>query len=394
MTDTIRYDRLNPPERTLLGPDLSNPSPRARQGLIGILEGANDPSFLKVMDEALALLRHLWDTQNADTYLIPGSEETALEAALFNVLEPGDTVVVGVSGFFGERMAQVAGRVGANVVCVPAEEGRAVDPQALEDALKKQPSKLVAVLHGDGSTGVEQPMAGLSELAHARDALLLVDARWTLGALDLKVDTLGIDMCIAGSQKALSGYPGLGMVTFSPRAAEAYARRRHLVTSWSLDLGHLRQYRSDERAAQTMPAPVVYALTEMLQLTYEQGMEYRIQRHVNRRDALVIGLETLGLTIYAHPDFRLPTVTGVNVPDGIDQERVRERLRTPYRYDIGGGLGELQRKLWRVGIMSHSAQPSFLLAFLALFEIILEEEGFPIRARGAAVREMLAHLDP
>lgn len=394
MTQTIKYGRLNPPERWLLGPDLSNPSPRARQGLIAILEGANDPSFLKVLDEALALLRHLWSTSNSDTFLIPGSEETALEAALVNVLEPGDNVVIGIAGFFGERMAQVAERLGANVIRVVAQPGQAVPAAELEAALARQPVKLLALLHGDGSTGVEQPLEGLGALAHRHNALLLVDARWTLGALEIRVDPLEIDICIAGSQKALSAYPGLGLITFSSRAVEAYKRRETPPFSWALDLAHLRLYRNDERAAQTLPAPVVYALTEVLQLAYEQDMPYRVRRHINRRDSVVRALQALGLTFYADPGVRLPTVTAVNVPPGIDQDRVRQKLLTPYRIDIGGGLGSLSGKLWRVGIMSHSAQPTFFTAFITLLENILIEEGFPVAARGVAVQELLAHLDP
>jgi alanine-glyoxylate transaminase / serine-glyoxylate transaminase / serine-pyruvate transaminase len=391
---TIRYGRLNPPERTLLSPDLSNPSPRARQGLIGILEGAADPSFLKVMDEALALLRFLWGTENPDTFLIPGSEETALEAALFNVLEPRDTAVVVVNGFFGERMAQAAERAGAKVVRVAGEPGKAVSEEAIEHTLRQNSARLLAVLHGDGSTGVEQPVGSLGVLAHDYNALLLVDTRWTLGALDTPLDRWGVDIAVAGSQKALSAYPGLGLITFSPRAAEIVARRRFPVSSWSLDLGNLRQFRTDERAAQTLPAPILYALTEMLQLAYEQGIAYRIQRHINRRDALVTGLEALGLTIYADQACRLPTVTAVNVPEGVDAERVRDKLRTPYRLDIGGGLGDLRGKIWRIGIMSHSAQPTFLASLLTLLETVLQEEGYPIREQGAATRALLAHLDP
>jgi alanine-glyoxylate transaminase / serine-glyoxylate transaminase / serine-pyruvate transaminase len=394
MDSKIAYSRLNPPERTLLGPDLSNPSPRARQGLIAILEGANDPSFLKVLDEALALLRHLWGTGNEDTFIIPGVEENALEAALVNLLQPGDTCVVVVNGFFGERMALAAERLGADVVRLRAEPGKAVTSAAIEAALRQQPVKVLAVLHGDGATGVEQPLSGLGELARAHDALLLVDARWTLGALPLAVNELGIDACIAGSQKALSAYPGLGLLTFSPRAAEAHTRRQHPVQNWLYDLEQLRRWRDDDRAAQTLPAPIVYALTEMLQLTYEQGMTYRIERHINRRDALVAGLEALGLSVYADPAYRLPTVTAVNIPVGIDQERVRDRLRVPYRIDIGGGLDDLHGKVWRIGIMSHSAQPTFLLAFLTLFEVILGEEGFTVSEPGAAVRALLARLDP
>ena len=389
----LPYRRLNPPERTLLGPDLSNASPRARQGLIGVLEGANDPSFLAVLDEAIARLRHLWRTENADTFLIPGSEETALEAALLNALQPGETAVVASSGFFGERLADAAERCGANVIRVVAPPGEAVSQAALREALAQQPTRLLATLHGDGSTGVQQPLAGLGELAHAHDALLLVDSRWTISAVEVPHDALGIDIGVAGSQKAISAYPGLGLISFSERAAAVYAARQQRVGSPSLDLAQLRRFREDERAAQTMPAPIVYALTELLQLISEQGLEYRASRMVNRRDALVAAFEELGLSVYAQPDFRLPTVTAIKVPNGIDAAAIRQQLLAPYRIDIGGGLGDLHGKVWRVGILGHSAQPTFLLALVTLLEIFLEGAGQPIRERGAAARTLLTHLD-
>ncbi len=389
----LPYRRLNPPERTLLGPDLSNASPRARQGLIGVLEGANDPSFLAVLEEAIARLRHLWRTENADTFLIPGSEETALEAALLNALQPGETAVVASSGFFGERLAEVAERCGANVIRVEAPPGEAVSQAALRVALSGQPTRLLATLHGEGSTGVQQPLAGLAELAHAHGALLLVDSRWTISAVDCPLDELGIDIGVAGSQKAISAYPGLGLISFSERAAAVHAARQQPVRSPSLDLAQLRRFREDERAAQTMPAPIVYALTELLQLISEQGLEYRASRLANRRDALVAAFEELGLSVYAQPEFRLPTVTAIKVPDGIDAAAIRQQLLAPYRIDIGGGLGDLRGVVWRVGILGHSAQPTFLLALVTLLEIFLEGAGQPIRERGAAARTLLTQLD-
>lgn len=389
----LPYRRLNPPERTLLGPDLSNASPRARQGLIGVLEGANDASFLAVLEEASARLRHIWGTDNEDTYLIPGSEETALEAALLNALQAGETAVVAISGFFGERLAEAAERCGAQVIRVVAPAGEAVSREALREALGRGPTRLLATLHGDGSTGVQQPLDGLGELAHAQGALLLVDSRWTISAVDLPHDELGIDIGVAGSQKAISAYPGLGLLTFSERAAAVHAARQQPVSSPSLDLAQLRRFRDDERAAQTMPAPIVYALTELLQLICEQGMEYRVSRMVNRRDALLAAFEELNLSVYARPEFRLPTVSAIKVPAGVDAAAIRQQLLAPYRIDIGGGLGDLRGRVWRTGILGHSAQPTFLLALVTLLEIFLEEAGHPVRARGAAARSLLNHLD-
>jgi alanine-glyoxylate transaminase / serine-glyoxylate transaminase / serine-pyruvate transaminase len=394
MSDSIQYRRLNPPERTLLGPDLSNASPRAHQGLIAILEGATDPSFLKVVDEALALLRHLWGTRNPDTFLIPGSEETTLEAALVNALEAGDVAVVGVAGFFGERMVQAAERTGASVVRVESEPGKAVSDAALEAAVQQHRPKLLAVMHGEGATGVEQPLTNLSRIAHAAGALLLVDTRWTISALEFSVDELEIDLCVAGSQKAISAYPGLGLITFSSRAADAYARRKTPVISLAHDLDNLRLYRTEERPAQTVPAPIIYALTELLQLIYEQGIKYRASRMVNRRDAVVAGLEALGLKIFASPECRLSTVTAVRVPDGIDQDEIRQKLLNPYRIDIGGGLGTMQGKLWRIGVLGHSAQPTFLLSLINLLESLLQEKGYPVQEPGKAGQTLLNNLEP
>ncbi len=394
MSGEISYGRLNPPERTLLGPDLSNASPRARQGLIGVLEGAGDPSFLGVLEGSVRLLRWLWGTKNADTFILPGSEETALMAGMANMIEPGDRVVVGISGFFGERMAETARRLGAEVVPVRAPPGADVAVEDLEHALNSGAVSLVALLHGDGSTGVVQSLSGLGELAHRHSALLLLDTRWTTGALAFNLDELQIDICLAGSQKAMSAYPGLGLISFSARAVQRHQARKSPVVDWALDLANLRLYSSDERSSQTVPAPLLYAFTEMLQLAYEQDMAYRERRHVNRRDALVAAVEALGLDIFAQSDCRLPTVTAIKVPQGIQQDRIRERLLVPYRIDIGGGLGALKGEVWRVGVMSHSAQPTFLLSFITLLEIILEEEGYPIPQRGHAVRTLLEKLDP
>ena len=248
-------------------------------------------------------------------------------------------------------------------------------------------------MHGDGSTGIQQPLAGLGALAREQGALLLVDTRWTISAVACPLDALGIDIAVAGSQKAISAYPGLGLISFSARAAAAHAARQQPVASPSLDLAQLRRFREDERAAQTMPAPIVYALTELLQLICEQGLEYRVERMVNRRDALVAALAELGLSVYAKAACRLPTVTAFNAPAGVDAAAIRQQLLAPYRIDIGGGLGDLRGKIWRVGILGHSAQPTFLLALVTLLEIFLEAAGHAIDERGAAARALLHHLD-
>jgi alanine-glyoxylate transaminase/serine-glyoxylate transaminase/serine-pyruvate transaminase len=390
----VSFKRLNPAERTLFGPDLSNASPRARQGLIAMLQGAADPDFAAVYQQARSLLRSLWRTANEDTFIVPGTEEAGLEAVLVNLVEPGDDVLVCVSGFGGERIAEAAGRLGARVERLETEWGRAVEPAALRDALAVHGPRVVAVVHGEGSTGVLQSLPELAALAHDRDALLVADVSLTTAVVEVLVDEWELDACWAGSQKGLSAYPGLALVTFGQRAIDRIEGRATPVAGWYLELEGLRTLATDDRRHQTLPAPLVFALTEMLQLAAEQSMEYREGRHRNRSEALVASLETLGLEVLADPEHRLPSVTVVRVPDGVDAERVRTELLAPFRIDVGGGLGPLTDRVWRIGILSHSAQPSFLVQFVSLLEILLERQGYRIPHPGQAVRVAVDALEP
>jgi alanine-glyoxylate transaminase/serine-glyoxylate transaminase/serine-pyruvate transaminase len=390
----ITYRRLNPSERTLLGPDLSNPSPRARQGLIATLLGANDPEFLGVLEHARSLLRDLWRTDNPDTFILPGSEEAGAEAVLANLIEPGDTVAVAVIGFAGERLAQAAERLGADVVRVEAEWGSPVELDALERALATYRPRLVVLAHGDPATGVLQPLSGLVDLVHGAGALVAADVASTTAIVDVRVDDLGLDACWTGSQKGLSAYPGLALVTFGPEAVERVEARERPAASWYFELDGLRRFDSDERRHQTMPAPLVYALTEMLELAYEQGMDYRESRHHNRQAALIGAFETLGLRIRSSPEHRLPSVVVVEVPAGIDADQIRSDLRRLYRIDVAPGLGRWAGEVWRVGIQSHSAQPSYIVQLVSVLEVLLADAGHRVEEPGAAVQAVIEALDP
>lgn len=390
----LSYSRLNPAERTLFGPDLSNASPRARQGLIAMLQGATDPEFLRVVEQARALLRELWRTENADTFLIPGAEEAGLECVLVNLLEPGDAVLVCVAGLAGERIAEAAGQIGAEVARLDVPWGGIVTPEALAAALEEQPARLVVVVHGDGSSGVLQPLPELVAAAHEHGALVAADLCSTTGVVEVRVDEWGLDAAWAGSQKGLSAYPGLALTTFGPRARQRFGERTVAPRSWYFDLDGLRSFADEDRRHQTLPAPLIFALTEVLQLAHEQSMEYREGRHRNRRDALVAALEELGLEVLGEPQHRLPSVTVVRVPEQVDGDRIRARLLAPFRIDIGGGVGQWEGAVWRIGILSHSAQPSFLVQFISLLEILLEDEGYPIPHPGEAVRVVVRTLDP
>jgi alanine-glyoxylate transaminase/serine-glyoxylate transaminase/serine-pyruvate transaminase len=390
----ILYPRLNPSERTLLGPDLSNASPRARQGLIATLQGATDPEFLRVLTLARELLRDLWRTTNEATFLFSGSEETGMEAVLVNLVEPGDPVVVCSAGFFGERLAEAARQAGAEVHTVEAPWGRAIDPAAVEAALGATGAGLVLTAHGELSTGVLHPLGRIAEVARGCGALVAADLCATTAVIDVPVDEWGLDAVWSGSQKGLSGFPGLTLLSFSPRAVERIESRRKPVRSWLLDVAALRSYREPDRRHQTIAAPVLFALTEVLQLAYEQGMTYREERHWNRHEAVRRAVETLGLAVRGDPEHTLPCVVVVEVPAGVDPERLRDDLRAPYRIEIGPGLGPWAESTCRIGILSHSAQPGFFVQLVALMEILLEQQGHAIPEPGRAVRTLIETLDP
>lgn len=394
MREQKPFRRLNPAERILLSPDLSNSSPRARQGLIAMLQGATDPDFLAVLNEARTLLRVLWRTANEDTLIVPGTEEAGLEATLVNLIEPGERVVVCVAGRGGERIAEAAERVGAAVERVETAWGTTVTPAQLRVALEAQPTALVAAVHGEGSTGVLQPLAELAQVAHASGALFVADVSLTTAVVEVLVDEWGLDACWAGSQKGLSAYPGLALISFGRRAAAKVDARTSTPRSWYLDLDGLRAFASDERRHQTFPAPLLFALTEVLQLAQEQSMEYRERRHRNRRDALVAALTALGLEVLVNPAHRLPSVTVARVPTGVDGARVRERLVRSFRIDIGSGLGAWGNDVWRIGVMSHSAQPSFIISLISALEFLLGQEGYSIPRPGAAVEIAIETFEP
>jgi len=390
MSPATAFRRLNPVERTILTPELSNASPRARQGLIGMLQGAGDPVFAAVVEEARALLRELWRTANPATLILPGSEEAGLEAVVLNLVEPGDPVLVVVTGDAGRRIAAAAERAGARVRLVEAPWGEAVGPGAFRDALQRERPRLAAVAHGDPSTGVLQPLPELAALAHEHGALLAADLCSTTAVVDVRLDDWGLDACWAGSQKGLSAYPGLVLASFGERALTRHRERTVPVASWERDLAALC---APERRYETFPAPLLYALVEVLQLASEQQMAYRVRRHENRRDALVAGLAALGVEVLVDPDARLPSVTIARVPGGVDEHWVRDELREQFRIEIAPGSGPRSEPVWRIGIMSHSAQPGFIAALLGLLEALLAEQGHVIPAPGTAVRAAVRVLE-
>ncbi|MDH7568037.1 MAG: alanine--glyoxylate aminotransferase family protein [Armatimonadota bacterium] len=370
------YGELCPPERLLLGPGPSNVDPRVLRALSTPLLGHLDPAFLAIMDETMELLRTVFQTRNRFTIPVSGTGSAGMEAALVNVLEPGDTAVVCVNGVFGERMCDVAARCGAEVTRVDAEWGRAIDPGAVASALRGKRPKVVAVVHAETSTGVLQPVAEIGALARQAGALFLVDTVTSLGGVPVCVDQWGADVVYSGTQKCLSCPPGLAPITFSERALEVVRARKTKVQSWYLDMTMIEKYWSGERLYHhTAPISMNYALREALRIVHEEGLEARFQRHRRNQEALLAGLEGMGLSLFADPAHRLPSLTTVWVPEGVEDGVVRKRLLDEFHIEIGGGLGPVKGKIWRIGLMGYASRPASVLAVLSALERILGRSG-------------------
>lgn len=375
----ISYQNLNPPTRILLGPGPSNVHPHVQEAMLLPIVGYFDPYCLTVMDDTMNLLRFLFRTKNELTLPISGTGSAGMEASFCNFLEPGDVAVIGVNGFFGERMVDIAQRYGATVVQVSAEWGRIVEPEAIEAALKAQKRvKLVILVQAETSTGVLQPLVEASRLAKQYGALFAVDAVTSLGGHELAVDDWGIDICYSGSQKCIGAPSGLSPFTASEAAVSALQARTNKVSSFYLDLLSLFNYWSKKMYHHTGPICLFYALHEALALIAEEGLEARCQRHLRHGSALQAGLKAMGLTLHAQEGYRLSSLTSVRIPQGVDDLRVRQRLLNEFGIEIGGGLGPLKGQLWRIGLMGHSSTAENVLLLLSALEKILPAEGYTV----------------
>jgi len=375
--------KLNPPSRILMGPGPSNVPPRVQSAMTAPLLGYFDPYFFKVMDSTMSLLKAVFQTKNKLTFPISGTGMSGMEAGICNFLEPGDVAVIGVSGFFGDRIVEIASRCGAKVVKAAAEWGKPIEPSAIESALKSEKKvKLMAVVHAETSTGVLQPLGEISKLAKQYGALFLVDTVTSLGGHEVAVDEWGIDISYSASQKGLSCPPGLAPFTCTDAALAAVQSRKTKVSSWYLDLSLLSSYWSEGATARvyhhTAPALMVYAFHEALAIIAEEGLPARFQRHLRNGTALQAGLEAMGLTLLAQKGYRLATLTSVRIPEGVNDAKIRQRLLNEFNIEIGGGLGTLKGQLWRIGLMGHSSTEQNVLLFLYALEKLLAEEGYRV----------------
>jgi alanine-glyoxylate transaminase/serine-glyoxylate transaminase/serine-pyruvate transaminase len=328
------------------------------------------------MDETQELLRYVFETQNAWTACAPGTGMAGMEAALINLLEPGDGVIVCVHGAFGERMVEIARRCGARVTRVDADWGAATQPEQVAAACKAVKAKVVAVVHAETSTGVLQPLDEISAIVHDAGALLLVDCVTSLGGMPVKLDERRIDVAYSGTQKCLGSPPSLAPLSFGPAAVEAFKARKTSVQSFYLDMGQIWRYWGPERGYhQTGMINMIYALREALLEVREEGLEARYARHRLNQRALIAGLEAMGLApLVANPALRLPSLTTVKVPEGAEDKPVRGRLLSDYGIEIGGGLGKLAGKIWRIGLMGYGSQRANVMLFLAALGDVLKNE--------------------
>ncbi len=375
--------RFEPPLRILMGPGPSDVHPRVTAALARPTIGHLDPEFVAMMEEIKEGLRMAFQTKNAMTFPISAPGSAGMEACFVNLVEPGDTVVVCQNGAFGGRMKENVERAGGTPVMVTAEWGKSIDCNVVEQVLKATPeAKILAFVHAETSTGVENNAADLCALARAHDCLSIVDAVTSVGGIPVKVDDWQADAVYSGTQKCLSCPPGLSPVTFSDRALETVKNRKTKVQSWFLDLNLLMGYWEGDGARtyhHTAPVNALYGLHEALVMLHEEGLEASWTRHERMHQALAAGLEAMGLELLVEPMSRLPQLNTVLIPDGIDEARVRQRLLGTYHIEIGAGLGALAGKVWRIGLMGHSARLTNIMACLGALENTLAALQAPIR---------------
>jgi len=360
-----------------MGPGPSQVPPAVSSAMARPTIGHLDPEFLRLMDELKEMLRGVFGTKNACTLPMSGTGSAGMETCIVNLIEPGSRVLIGLNGVFSTRLADVARRAGAEVTAVEVEWGRAVDADALEKAAAGRKFDLVATIHAETSTGVLQPLPALRALAERLGALFLADTVTSLGGVAVDLDANGIDAAYSGTQKCLSCPPGLSPVSFSERAMARLAQRKAPVQSWYLDLSLITRYWGQERVYHhTAPINALYGLHEALRLVLEEGLAARQARHRQHSLALGAGLEALGLRLPVPTAERLPPLTLVSVPDGIDEVRVRKFLLDQYNLEIGGGLGKFKGNAWRIGLMGASASRHHVSLCLTALSQALRAQGF------------------
>ena len=370
---------VNPGRRVLMGPGPSDVPPRVLQAMASPCIGHLDPYFLLLMDQTQELLRYVFQTKNTFTIPVSGTGSAGMETCFVNMLEPGDEVVVCVNGVFGTRMCDIVKRLGGELTKVEAPWGRAIDPDAVRKAVARTKPKLVAVVHAETSTGAYTPLADIAKITHEAGALLLADTVTSLAGMEVNIDNNGVDVVYSGTQKCISCPPGLAPVSFNDAALKVLTGRKTPVVSWYLDMRLVLDYWSAARKYHhTAPINMIYGLREALRIVAEEGLEARFARHRLNHHALVAGVEAMGLSMLVPPTERLPMLNSIVIPSGADDKKVRGAFLDKFGIEIGGGLGSLAGKVWRVGLMGHSSCQSNVFLFLSALETILKREGIKV----------------
>lgn len=369
----------------MLGPGPSPVPARVLRALSAPLLGHLDPEFLAIMNEIQQKLRSVFLTSNQLTIPVSGTGSAGMEACFVNFVDPGDRVVICIAGVFGERMRDVAERCGAQVTAVETAWGTVIDVQQVVETVRKHKPKLAAIVHGETSTGVHQEIKSLGNYLAGTETLLLVDCVTSLGGMPVRVDDWKIDIAYSGTQKCLSAPPGLSPITVSEKAREVMRKKKKKSQSWYLDLNLVEKYWGEDRTYHhTAPVSMEYALLEALNVILEEGLEARWKRHRDNHLALARGLAHIGLQLPVAPHHRLWSLNAVSVPEGINEAGVRRQLLRNFGIEIGGGLGPLKGKIWRVGLMGHGSSRPNVLLFLAALEKTLLDHGYRFSRSGAA----------
>ena len=388
---TQQIGELNPPVRLMLTPGPSSIDPRVYRAMATPLVGHMDPWFRGCMDETQVLLRQIFQTENRIALPLSASGSGGIEASVLNALEEGDEAIVAVNGVFSERMYEIATRASSKVTKVEAPYGKPVDPEDVRRAGKGKKIRMIGLAQGETSTGVLTKIDAFRKVADELGALLVVDTVASLAAVPLHVDRERVDICFSGSQKAISAPPGMSPITVSSAAEEVFRNRKTKVQSWYFDLTTAMNYWGKDRLYHhTPPISLIFALREAMRLVVEEGLETRWERHRLNQLALISGLEAMGLKLLVeNPSDRLPTVTAVMIPSGVNDETLRNQLLDEFNIEIAGGFGPIKGKIWRVGLMGYCSQKTNVVLFLAALEKCLIDQGFRVGSGagvGAAVK--------
>lgn len=365
--------QLDLPPRLLLGPGPSNAHPRVLSALAMPPIGHLDPKYLEIMEEVKDLLRYAWQTENPFTISVSGTGSAAMEASLANMVEAGDKVLIGINGYFGHRLVDMASRYDAEIHTFSTAWGKAFTLEEITAAVAKHEPKILALVHAETSTGARQPLEGVSEVCKKHGTMLLIDTVTSLSGVPLFLDEWGVDLAYSGTQKALACPPGLGPLTLSPQALDVLNNRKTPVKNWYLDMSMVSKYWGEGKRVyhHTAPINMNYALREALMLVAEEGLEARWQRHQTAAELLWAGLEDLGLKCHVDREIRLPTLTTVCIPDGVDGAAIASQLMKEYNIEIAGGLGDLAGKVWRIGLMGYNARTENVTLLLAALKKVL-----------------------